>query len=338
MKAIYLVKYGKSDTAFEIRETSIPIPAADEVVIKVNVSGLNFADVVARKGLYPEAPKNPALLGYDVAGTIYAKGENVKNFDIGDFVVALTRFGGYAEYAKTKAQVVLKIPQNLDPQTATALATQACTAYYCAQQCVQIHKNEKVLIHAAAGGVGSILVQIAKHKGAIVYATASASKHEYLKQLGADVIIDYTKQDFEEEIKKTNTQIDTVFDSVGGYTFKKSKRLLKPGGKIICYGASSQITERKSIFTLLKVGLGFGFFSPIPLLMKSQAIIGVNMLKIADYKPELFEYCFKEVLKLWEQKVIQPHLAKTFSYTEIKEAHDFLESRKSIGKVCLIWE
>ncbi|NNF20551.1 MAG: alcohol dehydrogenase catalytic domain-containing protein, partial [Saprospiraceae bacterium] len=155
MKAIYLTKYGDSNKVFDIREVNQPKPAPGQVLIKVEAFGLNFADVIARRGLYPDAPKNPALLGYDVAGTVAGLGEGVSSVNIGDRVSALTRFGGYAEYACTMEEGVAKIPDNMDTALSTALATQACTAYYSAVQCVNLHPDDKVLIHAAAGGVGS---------------------------------------------------------------------------------------------------------------------------------------------------------------------------------------
>ena len=202
MKAVYLTKYGNSASAFEIRETAIPTAQKGQIVIKVVSFGLNFADVVARRGLYPEAPKNPTILGYDVAGTVHELGEGVEGFTIGQRVVGLTRFGGYAEYAVTQQSGVAAIPDSMGYPEATAVATQGCTAYYCANESVVLHEGDRVLIHAAAGGVGGILVQMAKNKGCIVYGTGSTSKIPYMKQIGVDVAIDYTKEDFSSVIKK----------------------------------------------------------------------------------------------------------------------------------------
>ncbi|MBT8191083.1 MAG: zinc-binding dehydrogenase [Bacteroidia bacterium] len=337
MKAIYLTKYGDSNKVFDIREVNQPKPAPGQVLIKVEAFGLNFADVIARRGLYPDAPKNPALLGYDVAGTVAGLGEGVSSVNIGDRVSALTRFGGYAEYACTMEEGVAKIPDNMDTALSTALATQACTAYYSAVQCVNLHPDDKVLIHAAAGGVGSCLVQIAKHKGCIVYGTASGGKQDYLKEIGVDYPIDYTKEDFSKVIadKLGGNKLDFAFDSIGGRTFKKSWKLLQPGSSIISYGAASQLDGNK--LQAIGVALNFGFFSPIQLLMQSKSMITVNMLRIADHKPGLFKKVFNGVMDLVDQGVIVPRLAKKYHASEIAEAHAFLESRKSIGKVVLEW-
>ncbi|MFZ1751407.1 MAG: alcohol dehydrogenase catalytic domain-containing protein, partial [Saprospiraceae bacterium] len=147
MKAIYLTKYGGSEQAFEIRDIPIPQPGEGEVLIKVKYSGLNFADVIARRGLYPDAPPNPALLGYDVSGTVESIGEGVTGVNIGQKVVAMTRFGGYGEYAVTHQSGVAILDEDADLAAATALATQACTAYYCAIDCTTLHSGDRVLVH-----------------------------------------------------------------------------------------------------------------------------------------------------------------------------------------------
>ncbi len=337
MKAVYLIKYGNSDTAFKIDIAPIPKAGKGEIVVKVAHFGLNFADVVARRGLYPEAPKNPAVLGYDVGGIIHEVGEGVTEFKIGQRVAALTRFGGYAEYAVTKESGMAVIPDSMDFATATALATQACTAYYCAFESVNLHEGDKVLVQAAAGGVGGILVQMAKHKKCIVYGTASTSKMDYLKSIGVDVAIDYTKDDFVKIIKNhSNTEggVDVIFDSLGGSTFKKGFKLLNPAGRIVTFGAAEQINgNNTNKLQTIKMAINFGIFSPIQLLMTSRAIIGVNMLKIADNREHVFKHCITEVVKMAKNGIITPKVDKTFAVEEIAEAHDYLESRKSIGKV-----
>ncbi len=338
MKAIYLQKYGSTQEAFVVKETKIPTPKEDEVLIKVKYSGLNFADVIARRGMYPDAPKNPALLGYDVSGEISAIGEKVTEFKIGQQVVAMTRFGGYAEYAVTNKNGVAVVPDGYDMAAATVLATQACTAYYCAEDCVTLHKGDKVLIQAAAGGVGSLLVQIAKHHGCIVYGTASTGKQDFIKKLGVDYAIDYTKDNFYDVIKGNGHQLDMVFDSLGGTAFAKGVKLLAPGGKMVCYGAAEQLESRKNKLKLISLAVGFGLFSPISLLMQSKSIITVNMLRIADFKQSVFKEVLQNVIKMADQKIITPHVSKVFPALDIAEAHDFLESRQSTGKVVLKWD
>jgi len=341
MKAIYITKTGDAQKAFTFKDDNIPDPQSNEICIKVHSFGLNFADVMARQGIYQEAPPVPYVLGYDVAGTIHSLGTDVKEYQIGQRVTALTKFGGYAEYACTMQEGVSAISDDLDFETATALATQACTAYYCLEECATLHSGDRILIQAAAGGVGSIMVQMAKEKGCIIFGTASSKKQEYLRQLGVDHPIDYTKKDFVEEIRKELNDypgVDYVFDSIGGKTFKKAYKLLTPSGKIIFIGAASQIKNGKSnILTTLALATGFGIFSPIQLVMASKGIIGVNMMRVADHRPNIFKHCLTEVIKLWEAGVIKPLVGKVFSADHISEAHQYLESRQSMGKVVCKW-
>ena len=340
MKAIYLTKYGNSNTAFEIRDIDIPNPGPNEVVVKSVATGLNFADVVARRGLYPDAPPNPAILGYDVAGTIHSVGSHVTDLKVGQRVVALTRFGGYAEYALAMSYGVAVIPDGYDFHQATALATQACTAYFATDECVSLHKGDIVLVQAGAGGVGSLLVQLAKHHGCTVYATASSSKQSFLREIGVDHPIDYTKEDFKAIIKKAHPGgIDVVFDSIGGQSFGKGMKLLGPGGRMVSYGAASQINGKKTNKILAAgVVFGFGLFTPITLLMESKSIITVNMLRIADHRPQVFKHVLNQVIRLAEEGILHPTMSKTFAATDVAAAHDYLESRESIGKVTLSWE
>jgi len=337
MRAIFLTKYGSAKDAFEIKEITLPALGKEEVEIKVHCSGLNFADVVARRGIYPDAPKNPAVLGYDVAGMITALGSDVRGFAVGDRVVALTRFGGYASHVHAASYGVAKIPATIDFGEATVLATQGCTAYHCAVECTTIHPGDKVLIHAAAGGVGSILVQLAKRKGAVIFGTASASKLENLKARGVDFPIDYTSLDFKKEILKLTEGIDIVFDSVGGTSFKKGMQLLRPGGTMVSYGAAEQMKSIKNKLSLVPMLLGFGIYSPLMLLMKSQSIVTVNMLRIADCKPNNFNLMLNEVVALAANGSLKPLVSKVFDYQDIASAHDYLESRASIGKVVIKW-
>lgn len=342
MKAIYLKKYGNADKTFEVREAAIPKAAKGEIVIKVAASGINFADVVARRGLYPDAPKNPAILGYDVAGTVHEVGEDVEDGpQVGQRVTALTRFGGYAEYASTMSEGVAVIPDDMSYAEATAYATQACTAYYCALESVTLHEGDHVLIQAAAGGVGCFLVQLAKYKKCVIVGTASTGKIDYLHEMGVDHPIDYTQVDFLKKIQEIfpDHGIDVAFDSVGGKVFKKSYKSLAPGGRVVTYGAAAQINGNKT--NVIGAGLaaaGFGFYSPIQFLMGSKAIIGVNMLRVADNRPHVFKKCLEGVIELAREKVLHGRLDSTYNYKDIAKAHERIESRKSMGKIALLWE
>ena len=226
MKAIYLIKHGNADEAFEVRDISKPAPKTGEVLVKVEGFGLNFADVMARKGLYQDAPPLPSVLGYDICGRVEKTGDGVKNVTVGERVTAMTRFGGYAEYAVTDARATAKIPDNSSVTEATALTTQYCTAYYCAAVMVNLFEGDRVLIHSAAGGVGMALLQYALYRKCEVFATTgSEGKVAWLKKMGAHHVINTGKMEFDDFITKaTNGEgVDVIFDAVGAD--RKSTRL-----------------------------------------------------------------------------------------------------------------
>ncbi|MCI5058281.1 MAG: zinc-binding dehydrogenase [Flavobacteriales bacterium] len=338
MKAIQLVKYGNSEQAFKQVDIDAPKPEPHQVLIEVEAFGLNYADVMARAGLYDDAPPIPCVLGYEVVGRVTEIGKDVTTISVGDRVTALTRFGGYAQFAVTDERAACRIPDDMDTGVAVAIATQYCTAYHAACDLINLHEGEHILIHAAAGGVGTALTQLAKWKGCTVYGTASnPEKIKYMKENGVDHAINYKTQDFVAEIKKLRKEgIDIVFDSIGGKTFKKSKDLLSPGGRIIGYGSAERSGGNK-IMSGIKLLLGFGFFNPAFLIMKSQTMIGVNMLRIADHQPQVIKRCMNEIVTLVNDGTLKPHVGGRFKVDEIAAAHDFLSKRQSVGKIVVQW-
>lgn len=340
MKAIQLIKYGDSESAFKISEIEKPEIKSAEVLIKTETFGLNFADVMARRGLYKAAPALPAVLGYEVVGRITETGNEVKNFSVGQKVVAFTRFGGYAEYAKTSSLAIAAIPDEMNNGIAAALSTQYCTAYHAAYDMANVQEGEYVLIHAAAGGVGIALIQLAKRKGCTIIGTAgSEEKLKFLKELGVDYVINYREKDFAVEIPKLlgDKKPDVIFDPVGGKSFKKGRSLLNIGGRIVGYGASDQLNRKKNFFSGIKLILDFGFLHPVGLIINSSGVLGVNMLKIADFKPGVLQRSLKNVVDLALKNEIHPVVGKEFKASEIGQAHEYFESRKSIGKIVLHW-
>jgi NADPH:quinone reductase-like Zn-dependent oxidoreductase len=338
MKAITLVRTGDASKAFEIRDTTKPVPEAGQLLIKVEAFGLNFADVIARHGKYKDAPPLPAILGYEVVGRIESLGQGVTHLQVGQRVTAFTRFGGYAEYAVTDARAAARIPDDMDAGVALALATQYCTAWFCVEEMLHLHPGDQVLIHAAAGGVGTALTQLCKRRGCVIFGTGgSEEKLAYIRSNGAQHAINYTTTDFVTEIKKISKRpIDVVFDSAGGKTFRKGKSLLGAGGRIIGYGAAEQL-EKKTIFGTLGLLFDFGFTNPVFLLMASKSILGVNMLRVSDQRPDVLQRCLQQVVALATVKEIQPHVGGRFQASQIGEAHAFLESRKSTGKIMVSW-
>lgn len=333
MKAITLVKHGEAKNAFQIVDKEVPQPNSGEIIIKVEAFGLNYADVMARNGLYKDAPALPSVLGYECVGRVEKTGNEVVGLQVGQRVVAFTRFGSYAEYSVADQRAVVAISEDIPNGEALALATQYCTAYFAAYNMANIQEGEKILIHAAAGGVGTAIIQLANLKNCEIYGTAgSDEKMEYLKKLGVHHPINYRKVDFAEVIKE---KLDVIFDPIGGSSFKRGKKMLAHGGRIVCYGGSER--SGGGLITTLKFAWNFGFFSPIELLMKSQGIIGVNMLRIADNKPHVLQRAMQNVVSLHQENKIHPHVGGAFKAEQIADAHAFLESRNSIGKIIVEW-
>ena len=197
-----------------------------------------------------------------------------------------------------------------------------------------------MLVHAAAGGVGTALVQIAKWKGCEVFGTAGQpEKLEYLKSIGVDHAINYREKDFELEIKKllADKYLDLAFDPIGGKNFKKTLSMLGSGGRIVTFGASEWSDTKGGFFDKIKLAFGFGFLHPIGLLMKSRAVIGLNMLRIAENRPEYLETCLKEVMEHYKSGILKPTVDSVYKVADIHKAHDRLEGRDSMGKVVVEW-
>ncbi len=339
MLAHVLVRNSTPSNSFELQEVPVPDLSPGQVRIKVTAFGLNYADIMARQGLYRECPPLPCVIGYDVEGHVDEVADDVNGFKKGDRVFGLTRFGGYAQFAVTQAQAVSHLPDETPDGTGCALATQCVTAYHAAILSQTLLPGEKVLIHAAAGGLGTALVQIALWKGCTVIGVAGGmEKAEYLKNLGVQHVVDHHRISWTDYVHQhLHGRVDVIFDNVGGSSVKKGKSILAFGGRIVTLGAAA-LSGKKGKLNLIRLGLGFGFFSPIAFLGKSQSLIGVNMLKIADYRPDMLAESFKGVSNLYAKGILNPHVGVVFNETELDKAHAFLEGRKSIGKVVVKWQ
>jgi NADPH:quinone reductase-like Zn-dependent oxidoreductase len=339
MKAVYVVQHGDADKAFEVRETAKPEPKTGEVLIAVEGFGLNFADIMARKGQYRDAPPLPSVIGYDVVGKVVSTGGEVSHLQAGDRVTAMTRFGGYAEFVATDARAAVKISDTADITEVASLTTQFCTAYYCAAEMVQLFAGDRVVIHSAAGGVGSALLQFALHKGCEVIATTgSSSKVEAIKKAGVHHVIDTSKHAFDKVIMDLTKGegVDVIFDALGAEFIRKGINCLTAGGRIVCYGAAS-MSDSNNVFSQLGKAIQFGIYHPAIFMMSSKSLLGVNMLKLADKKPLTILRCLNEVVRLYEAGVFKPMKGKVFSVNDLTEAHRYMEGRKSQGKIVCQW-
>ena len=340
MKAFAIVKNGKPSTAFKLMDFPDPEPQPHEVIIEVDTFGLNFADVMARLGLYQDCPPLPAVVGYEVVGHIKKFGQDVKHFQEGQRVAAFSRFGGYATQVATDQRAVVPIDDGMDSGEAAALAVQYSTAYFAAEEMVKLHEGDHILIQAAAGGVGTALIQLAKNRKCVIYGAAgSDEKLDYLKEQGVDHPINYRKADFYESVIKImgEKRPDVIFNSIGGKSVRDGIKLLSAGGRMVCYGAAEMAGQGNKMLATLKLAAGFGLqFTPF-LLMQSKSVIGINMLTLSDERPEVLERCLKSVVQLHKEGVLKPTIGGVYKSDELNEAHAFLESRKSIGKIIVNW-
>ena len=333
MKAIHLVSYGPAKQAFKEAEVDIPVLGGkDDVLIKVHAFGLNFADIMARKGLYRATPPLPAILGYEVIGEIIKVHDQSYDYLVGKRVLALTRFGGYAEFVKSNILSVKEVPSIISDGQALALATQYCTAFLAMESCTSLKKLDTILVHSASGGVGSAITQLAKLKELkVIGLTRSQNKVEYLKSNGVDIPIVTANEDYLSKIK--TEKIQASFNSVGGDTLKKDIQLLDVGGQIVFFGISDRTNQKKGLFYTLLQLFKIGKIHPAKLLLNSQSIQGLNLLALGDKNPQQLNNALEELISLMIENKITPKANYEFNFNEIAAAHQGVEEGKFTGKV-----
>jgi NADPH:quinone reductase-like Zn-dependent oxidoreductase len=318
--------------ALEVQERPAPTPGPGELLIDVQAAGVNFADMMATIGLYPDAPKPPCVLGYEVAGSVAALGEGAAGFSIGDRVMAGTQFGGYAEQAVAAASDALAIPDGLSFAEAAAIPVNYATAYAGLLRYGALRAGERVLIQAAAGGVGIAATQIAKAHGAEVWGTASPGKHDAIRSFGVDHALDYTKSGWERDVP----QLDLVMDAIGGPSFRRSYKLLRGGGRLVCFGASAVVSgERRNLLQAAKTALRMPRFNLLKQMTDSKAVIGLNLLTLWKTKGSLTELT-DPLSEMLAAGTIKPVVAETFPFDRAGDAHRFIIERRNIGKVVLV--
>lgn len=315
-----------------------PRPGQGQVAIRVRAAGLNFADVLARQGLYPDSPPKPCVMGYEVSGVVQTVGEDVNSALLGKSVVALTRFGGQSELVIVKATQIFEKPPPLTFEQAAAIPVNYLTAYALLVVMGSLHKGESVLIHNAGGGVGLAALDIAKQIGAVTYGTASPAKHKFLTERGLNHVIDYRKQDWQPVLKELTNGlgVDLVIDPIGGAHWKKSYAALRHTGRLGMFGVSTaSATGIAGKLKLLKAVVQTPWFHPLPLLNQNRGVFGLNLGHMW-HEPEKVALWMRDIMRGVEQGWINPYVDRTFSFDQVGEAHQFLEQRKNIGKVVLV--
>jgi NADPH:quinone reductase-like Zn-dependent oxidoreductase len=323
----------------EVQERPDPRPGPGEIRVRVRAAGLNYADLLARAGMYRDAPDPPCVVGYEFAGEVESVGEGVDAPAVGDRVLGGSRFGAQAELVVTEAGNVVPLPDGWSFEEGAAFPVNYATAYAAVVRYGSLGKGERVLVQAAAGGVGIAITQIARLRGAgEVYGTASASKHDRIREIGVDHAIDYRSRDVAEEVRRIAGEkepLDLACDAIGGASFKRSWSLLRPGGRLVLYGATSQMSgESRNPLTALRMLAGMPIFHPVQMMMRSKSVIGINMLRLWDTHGSLDEWI--EPLAAWvEEGKLRPVVAEAFPLERAAEAHRFVHERKNVGKVVL---
>lgn len=337
MKKIVITKAGGPEV-LQVQESSDLTPGANEVRIAVHAAGLNFADIMARQGLYPDAPAFPCTVGYEVSGVVDQVGADVDDQWLGKPVIALTRFGGQADQVVVPIHQLFEKPESLSFEEAAAIPVNYLTAYQLLVAMGSLQPYESVLIHNVGGGVGLAALEIAKHIGAETYGTASAGKHEFLKQKGLDHAIDYRTQDWKQALlgMTDGRGVDLISDPIGGKSLKESYQSLSNTGRLGMFGISTvSETGFKGKLNLLKMVVQTPFYHPFGLMNENKGVFGVNMGHLW-HEHKKINLWMQALLAGLEAGWINPHVDKVFRFEQAGEAHQYIEARRNIGKVILV--
>jgi NADPH:quinone reductase-like Zn-dependent oxidoreductase len=338
MKAVWLTKYGKPDV-LQLRESEDPSPGPGQVRIRVRAAGINFAEIMARQGLYQDAPPPPMVVGYEVSGVIDAVGEGVSAGREGQRVLAMTRFGGYADTVCVDASQAFEIPEAMSFEEGAALPVTYLTAYHILFNVFRVRAGDHVLIHQAAGGVGTAASQLCRSVGGVTtYGTASKAKHEYVRANGCDHPIDYHSVDYQAEVRRLSggRGVDAVLDALGGDDWKKGYSLLRPGGLLIPFGwANMAKYGKRRLSHVLREFTHMPWWTPMKLMHENKGVSGVNMGHLWEER-ELTLEVTTALLKLYEEGQIQPHVDRCFPFEQASEAHAYIEAGRNVGKVLLV--
>jgi NADPH:quinone reductase-like Zn-dependent oxidoreductase len=342
VKALVQTGNGGYDV-LRVQERPDPPVGPGEVRIEVKAAGINFADTMARLGLYPDAPKPPCVMGYEVAGVVESVGEDVSTHAVGDRVVAGTRFGGQAELVTVPEEQALPLPERLSFEQGATFPVNYGTAYAALVLMGSLREGTRVLIHAAAGGVGIAATQIARNAGAAqIIGTASSFKHEAIRAQGVAHPIDYRNQDFEAETMRITDGegVDLIIDALGPTSFRKDYRLLRPGGRLVMYGLSEIANERgrdipAALRSLAKMPLAtIPWWKSLALMNENKGVFGLNMLKWWEREGSL-DRVTEPLMGDLEAGRLEPVVAEAFPFEKAGDAHRFIAERRNVGKVVL---
>ncbi|KAI1896448.1 hypothetical protein AGOR_G00094900 [Albula goreensis] len=339
-RALVLSGYGGYDKVKLQVKKGMPTLKNGEVLVRVKACGLNFADLLARQGLYDRLPSPPVSLGMECSGVIEALGEEVTDRKVGDNVLVLNRCGLWQEVVAVPASRTFAMPEGMSFEEAAAIPVNYITAYMMLFDFGNLRPNQSVLVHMAAGGVGIAATQLCKTvKDVTVFGTASASKHEAINQGGVTHPIDYRTQDYVSEIRKISPKgLDIILDPLGGSDTHKAFNLLKPMGKLITYGTANMLTgQKKNLLAVAKTWYNQFSTNAGSLIHANKSVCGFH-LGYLDGEYELIAQVVAKLLELYSQGKIKPRVDSTYHFEQVGDAMRRMQERNNIGKVILLPE
>jgi NADPH:quinone reductase-like Zn-dependent oxidoreductase len=341
MRQIFLKKYGAPSSSFNIIASGDQVPKGDEVRIRVKAVGINFADIMARKGLYPDAPSLPCVLGYEISGIVEAIGSAADPEWLNEEVIAVPKFGAYADKVCVSQKFMLKKPKSLSFYEAATVPVAYLTAWMMLYHMGSLRKGQTVLIQNAGGAVGLAAIDISKHLGACIIGCASYQKWEVLKARGVEHLIDYTAQNtYERVMELTNNRgVDLIIDPIGGESWQENYSMLCSGGRLGVFGTSALTTaEETGLFTKIRsmasLLIKMPRWSPLDLMDSSKGVFGASLAKLHE-DPRMVEW-LQTILNGCDNGWIKPHIDSVFTFDQVGDAHEYIEHRKNIGKVLLV--
>jgi NADPH:quinone reductase-like Zn-dependent oxidoreductase len=338
MHAIWITRHGGTDV-LQVRESPDPLPTQGQVRVRVRAAGLNFGDSMARQGLYPDAPKPPCVVGHEGAGVVDALGPGVSGIELGTRVLFLTRFQGHASLVCVPTAQVAAIPAAMSFEVAAAIPLNYLTAYHMLFEIARLRGGEQLLIHMAAGGVGTAVLQLCRTvPGVVTYGTAATSKHDYLRECGCLHPIDPRRASYVETIRELTAGrgLDVVLDPLGGPDWHKGYTLLREGGVLIAFGFANMNTgDRRRPLHMLKQLARVPRFSPVRLMNDNRTVSGMKV-GLLYQRPELLQQELGALIALFERGQIRPHVFASYPFSRAADAHADLEQRRNVGKVVLV--
>lgn len=336
-KQVQIPRHG-GPRVLRVVEVPRPEPQAGEVLIRICFAGINFADIMTRLGLYPGAPRLPAVPGYEVAGEVVDVGPQVNDMAPGDRAFGMTNFGGYSSHVAVPREQVRPIPAGVSLEAAAALPVTYLTAYLMMFDLGHLQPGQTVLIHSAGGGVGTAAVQLATVIGARIFGTASPAKHERLRRMGVELCIDYRSEDFLARVKEATAGrgVDLILDAQGPAHFKQSFKTLAPLGTLVMYGIQHNIGHTRLLSAPLKLlrEVLLVRFAPIRLMNTNRGVCGFHLGRLWHH-PEPVNAALEQLITWLSEGQIDPVVDRVFPYHQAAQAHTYIQDRRNFGKVLL---